>query len=98
VRFGNSLFPVELSVYDMDGLDGIYIPGAITRDVAKQSADRSMQTIGLTSLDPSWGAQAASAGIEAAKTLFSRKVKLIKVTVKAGYQVLLRDEKQKQSN
>lgn len=95
VRYNNSLFPVELSVYDMDGLDGIYIPGAITRDVAKQSADRSMQTIGLTSLDPSWGAQTASAGIEAAKTLFSRKVKLIKVTVKAGYQVLLRDEKQK---
>lgn len=98
VRYNNSLFPVELAVYDMDGLDGIYIPGAITRDVAKQSADRSMQTIGLTSLDPSWGAQAASAGIEAAKTLFSKKVKLIKVTVKAGYQVLLRDEKQKQSN
>jgi conjugative transposon TraM protein len=98
VRYNNSLFPVELSVYDMDGLDGIYIPGAITRDVAKQSADRSMQAIGLTSLDPSWQAQAAGAGIEAAKTLFSKKVKLIKVTVKAGYQVLLKDEKQKQFN
>lgn len=98
IRHGNSLYPVELSVYDMDGLDGVYIPGAITRDVAKQSADRSMQAIGLTSLDPSWQAQAAGAGIEAAKTLFSRKVKLVKVTVKAGYQVLLRDEKQKQSN
>ena len=98
VRYNNSLFPVELSVYDMDGLNGIYIPGAITRDVAKQSADRSMQTIGLTSLDPSWQAQAAGAGIEAAKTLVSRKIKLIKVTVKAGYHVLLRDEKQKQSN
>ncbi|MET6998668.1 conjugative transposon protein TraM [Chitinophaga defluvii] len=98
LRYGNSLFPVELAVYDMDGLDGIYIPGAITRDVAKQSADRSMQAIGLTSLDPSWQAQAAGAGIEAAKTLFSKKVKLVKVTVKAGYQVLLRDEKQKQSN
>lgn len=98
VRYKNSLFPVELSVYDMDGLNGIYIPGAITRDVAKQSADRSMQTIGLTSLDPSWQAQAAGAGIEAAKTLVTRKVKLVKVTVKSGYQVLLRDEKQKQSN
>lgn len=95
IRYHNSLFPVKLSVYDMDGLAGVYIPGAITRDVAKQSADRSMQTIGLTSLDPSWQAQAAGAGIEAAKTLFSKKVKLIKVTVKAGYQVLLRDEKQK---
>lgn len=94
VRYNNSLFPVELSVYDMDGLDGLYIPGAIARDVAKQSADRSVQNIGLTTLDPSLGAQAATAGIEAAKTLFSRKVKLIKVTVKAGYRVLLRDEKQ----
>lgn len=97
VRYNSSLFPVDLSVYDMDGLDGIYIPGAITRDVAKQSADRSMQTMGMTSLDPSLGAQAASAGIEAAKTLLSKKVKLIKVTVKAGYHVLLRDEKQKQN-
>lgn len=95
IRYQNSLFPVELSVYDIDGLNGIYIPGAIGRDVAKESADRSMQTIGLASLDPSIGAQATSAGIEAAKTLFSRKVKLVKVTVKAGYQVLLKDEKQK---
>ena len=96
IRYKNALFPVELSVYDMDGLDGIYIPGAITRDVSKESADRSLQTIGLSSVDPSWQAQAAGAGIEAAKTLFSKKVKVVKITVKAGYQVLLRDEKQKQ--
>lgn len=95
IRFENEIFPVSLSVFDMDGIDGIYIPGAITRDVAKQSADRALQGIGLTTLDPSIEAQAASAGIEAAKSLMSRKVKLIKVTVKAGYQVLLRDEKKK---
>lgn len=98
VRYQNSLFPVQLSVYDMDGMNGIYIPGAITRDVAKQSADRTIQDIGLTSVDPSLGAQAASAGIEAARDLISKKVKLVKVTVKSGYQVLLRDEKQKQRN
>lgn len=98
MRYQNSLFPVQLSVYDMDGMDGIYIPGAITRDVAKQSADRAIQGIGLTTLDPSLGAQAASAGIETARDLISKKVKLVKVTVKAGYQVLLRDEKQKQNN
>lgn len=95
LRYKKSLFPVQLSVFDIDGMDGIYIPGAITRDVAKQSADRSLQSIGLTSFDPSIGAQAASAGIEAAKTLISKKVKLVKVFVKAGYKVLLRDEKQK---
>lgn len=95
IRFHNSLFPIDLSVYDMDGIDGIYIPGAITRDVAKQSADRATQSFGLTTLDPSLGAQAASAGIEAARSLVSKKVKLIKVTVKAGYRVLLKDEQQK---
>lgn len=95
IRYNNSLYPVDLSVFDMDGMDGIYIPGAITRDVAKQSADRAVQGIGLTTIDPSLKVQAASAGIEAAKTLFSKKAKLIKVMVKAGYQVLLRDEKQK---
>ncbi|MFH6957259.1 conjugative transposon protein TraM [Flavobacterium aquidurense] len=98
IRYNNSLFPVDLSVYDMDGLVGIYIPGAINRDVAKASADRSMQTLGVASLDDSWGAQAAGAGIEAAKSLLSKKVKLVKVVVKAGYKVLLHDEKLKQKD
>lgn len=97
IRYKKSLYPVSLSVFDLDGLDGVYIPGAITRDVAKESADQSIQNLGMMSYDPSLGAQAATAGITAAKTLFSRKVRLIKVTVKAGYQVLLRDEKQKQN-
>lgn len=95
IKYKNSIFPVELSVYDMDGIDGIFIPGAINREVAKASADRSMQSIGIEGLNDSWGAQAAGMGVEAAKTLLSKKVKLIKVVVKAGYQVLLYDEKEK---
>jgi len=95
IQYRNSIFPVELTVYDIDGIDGIYIPGAINRDVAKASADRSIQTLGLTGITDSWGAQAAGMGIEAAKSLMSKKVKLIKIVVKAGYQVLLYDEKQK---
>ncbi|RYJ44312.1 conjugative transposon protein TraM [Flavobacterium beibuense] len=95
IRYNNTLFPVELSIYDLDGLSGIFIPGAITRDVAKASADRSMQTLGVSALEDSWEAQAAGAGFEAAKSLFSKKVKQVKVVLKAGYQVLLRDEKQK---
>ncbi|RAJ80123.1 conjugative transposon TraM protein [Chitinophaga dinghuensis] len=91
IRISNSILPVAISAYDMDGMAGIYVPGAIARDVSKNSADQAIQSVGLTSLDPSIGAQAASAGIETAKTLLSRKVKLIKVTVKAGYQVLLKN-------
>ncbi len=94
LRNGNLLFPVELNVFDMDGLEGIYIPGAISRDVAKQGGERSIQGLGMTTLDPSLGAQAANAGIEITKNLLSKKVKLIKVQVKAGYQVMLVDYKQ----
>lgn len=93
IRINNSLLPVSLDVYDLDGLPGIYIPGAITRDAAKQASDNALQNIQLMSLDPSIGAQAAAAGVEAAKGLFSKKAKLIKVTVKAGYQVYLKDSK-----
>lgn len=96
IRYGRSLFPVDLSVFDLDGLDGVYIPGSITRDVVKQSADRPLQSISLSSLDQSWGLQAAGAGVEMVKGMFSKKAKLVRVKVKAGYQILLRDEKQKQ--
>ena len=90
IRYNQSLYNVKLKVYDIDGLPGIYIPGAITRDVAKQSADNSLQGIGLSAMDPSLKVQAAAAGIGAAKNLLSKKVKLIKVFVKAGYKILLK--------
>jgi len=94
IRYGSNILPVSMSAYDMDGLAGLWIPGAITRDAAKQSADQAVQSIGLTSLDPSFAAQAATAGIEAAKTIIGKKVRLIKVTVKEGYKVLLRDNRE----
>ncbi len=92
IRYHQSLYPVKLQVYDIDGLSGIYIPGAITRDVAKQSVDNSLQLLELSSMDPSVKAQATAAGIDAAKNLLSKKVKQIKVVVKAGYRVLLKDK------
>jgi conjugative transposon TraM protein len=97
IAYMNSIFPVTLSLYDKDAIEGIYIPGALNRDVAKASAERSIGTFGMTGLDDSWGAQAAGMGIQAAKGLMSKKVKLIKVVVKAGYQVLLYDEHQKKN-
>jgi len=90
IRCNQSLYNVKLKVYDVDGLPGIYIPGAITRDVAKQSADNSLQGIELSTMDPSVKAQATAAGISAAKNLLSKKIKLVKVFVKAGYKLLLK--------
>lgn len=98
IRYKNSLYPVELNVYDLDGLDGIHIPGAISRDVAKQSSSSAIEGIGLPNIDAGIGAQAASAGIELSKSFIGKKIKLVKVTVKAGYQILLKDAKQTENN
>jgi conjugative transposon TraM protein len=91
IRHQNSLLPVKLSVYDLDGIAGIHIPDAIGRKVAKQSLSQDLQGINIDTMDPSLGAQAASAGIETAKTFLGRKTRLVQVSVKAGYQVLLHD-------
>ena len=97
IRHGNSIYPVSLSVFDMDGLEGIYVPGAIARDAAKQTSDQTLQGLELNTLDPSLGVQAASAGIEAAKGFLSKKSKMIRVTVKAGHKVLLKDTNTKKN-
>jgi len=89
LRAGNRILTVSLTGYDMDGLTGIYVPGSIGRDAAKQSADEGINSIGLATLDPSLGAQAASAGIQAAKSLIGKKARLIRVTIPGGYQIFL---------
>ncbi len=91
-RTGHSIAEVNLNVYDLDGMEGIYIPGSMSRDVSKQSLEQGISGLGLTAVDPSIGAQAANAGIQAAKTLMSRKVKMVEVTIPAGYGILLKSE------
>jgi len=93
IRVGNRSVPVSLEVVDLDGVPGIREQGSINRDVAKESADEAVNTLGVTSLDPSLGGQAAAAGLQAAKTLLSRKAKLVRVSVPAGYKVFLRNTK-----
>jgi hypothetical protein len=85
----NAIYPIKLTAFDMDGIPGIHIPGAITRDATKDGLDRTMQTLTMTSLDPSLAAQVTSAGIQSLKTLLSKRIKQVKATVKAGHQLYL---------
>jgi conjugative transposon TraM protein len=96
IKYRSSLFDVKMEVYDMDGLPGIYIPGAISRDVAKQGLNDGLSMMDMTSVDPSLKAQAAAAGIGTLKNLLSKKTKLTRVMVKAGYKILLKNKNQNQ--
>lgn len=85
----NYVLPVELTVYDLDGLEGIYAPGAVELDAAKQSTNQALQELDILSMNPSIGAQAANVGIQTTKSILARKAKAVSVTVKSGHQVLL---------
>jgi len=94
IAYKEDLYPVSLSVYDADGIAGIKVPGSINRETAKETAEQTAQSFQMLSMDPSLKAQAAAAGVSAAKGLLTKKAKLVRVTVKAGYRILLKDENQ----
>lgn len=90
-----ALIPVSLSVHDLDGIEGLYTPGSTVNDATRQGSDQLLQGVQLMSLDPSIGAQAASAGIQTAKTLFTRKNRVVRVHINSGYNVFLNDTSKK---
>lgn len=99
IRLGTSIIPVSLTVFDKrDGMIGIDAPQAIITDALNDGADDAVRSLQLMSMDQSITTQVAGAGIQAAKGLFSKKVKRIKVKLEAGRQVLLRNNKPVKSN
>jgi hypothetical protein len=92
IRTGQSIIPVNLEVYDLDGMLGIRVPGTISREQIKEAGGDAIQNVELISLDPSVKAQAATASINAAKGLFSKKAKLVRLTIPAGYKILIKQK------
>ena len=91
IRKGQAIYAVGLQLYDMDALPGIHIPGDLGRETAKQSTEQALGGVNLLNADPGLGAQATNAGIQAARLLLSRKVRTVRISIRAGYQVLLRN-------
>ncbi len=93
IRMGTSIIPVDLSVYSLDGMEGIYAPEAMLGDALGSGAENAVRGVSLIGLDGSLATQVAGAGIDAAKSLVSKKVGRIKVKLQAGRTVLLRNNK-----
>jgi hypothetical protein len=92
VRLGNSIVPVNLTVFDrQDAMIGINVPEAVLQDAVSVSAGNAAGRIQMLSADQSLGLQAAGAGLDAAKNLFSKKLRRLKIKLKAGYPLLLRN-------
>jgi hypothetical protein len=91
IRLGTAIIPVDLSVFSLDGMPGINAPEAELGQAAGTGTDNALQNMQLLPMDQSLSIQAASAGINAAKGLIGKKLKRIKVKLKTGYHILLRN-------
>lgn len=98
LEYSGTLIPTALSVYDTDGQEGIFIPNSMERSAAKEIA-ANMGTASGSSMNISTdaGAQlAADMGkglLQGTSQYFAKKVRAVKVHLKAGYRVLLFQKK-----
>ncbi|QNE42225.1 conjugative transposon protein TraM (plasmid) [Hymenobacter sp. NBH84] len=90
VQYQNSLLPVSLRAFDIDGGEGLSIPGSAERDAAKQGMANGASSADLLTMSPSLAAQAAGIAVQTGKALAGKKIKLIKIHLKANYKLLLK--------
>ena len=95
IRLGTAIIPVDLSVFSLDGMPGINAPEAELGQAAGNGTDNALQSMEFLPMDQSLSIQAAGAGINAAKSLIGKKVKRIKVKLKGGEHILLRNNQLK---
>mgnify|MGYP000774568401 FL=1 len=94
LEYKGNILPVELSVYDVDGQRGLFVPGSEDRNAAKEAiADVGSNMGSSISVTHSAGQQVAmdlSRGlIQSGTQLLSKKIRAVRITLKAGYKVLL---------
>lgn len=92
IRLDNQIIPVNLSVYSLDGMAGIDAPDAVFGNAVGMGAENAMGGISVYGMEGISG-QVAGAGIDAAKSLFAKKVRVVKVKLKDNLPVLLRVNK-----
>ena len=90
VRIGNSIYEMQKTVYDRDGLPGIYVPLNIKAEATKEAADEVVSDMNVTS----YGTDVLSTGVNAvsnaAKSVFRKKNNQVVVTVKSNYKLYLK--------
>jgi len=95
VEHDGIIIPVELAVYDNDGQEGIFIPGSMEANAAKEVAANLGQNLGtsISITNQSAGDQLLSelgrGAIQGVSQYISRKMREEKVHLKSGYTLML---------
>lgn len=94
IQYAGNIIPVELQVYDMDGQSGIFVPNNDEVKAAKEVAATLASSAGTSIMisDNAGSQLAADMGkglIQGASQYISKKMSVVKVTLKANYKLLL---------
>jgi len=94
IQYAENIIPVEMTVYDMDGIQGIFVPNSDEIKAVKEIAANMGTSMGssITITDDATSQLAADLGrsaIQGTAQYVSAKMREVKVTLKAGYKVLL---------
>jgi conjugative transposon TraM protein len=94
IEFEGNIIPVEITAYDLDGQVGLAIPYSAERSALTEMAANMGNTGGTSiSLSSSAGQQITSdlskSLVQGISGYFSKKVRMPKITLKAGYKVFL---------
>ena len=94
VQYRGSVIPVELLVYDMDGGEGISVPSSDEISAVKEIAANAGSGLGssITITDDAGTQLLSDLGrsvIQGTAQYVGQKMRQVKVTLKAGYRVLL---------
>ena len=98
LEYEGMIIPVELSVYDTDGQPGIFIPNSMEMDAVREVAANMGGSLGSSiNISTNAGAQLASdlgkGLIQGTSQYIAKKMRTVKVHLKAGYRVMLYQEK-----
>lgn len=95
VEHGGVIIPVELTVHDNDGQEGIFIPGSMETSVVKEAAANLGQSLGTgisitnQSAKDQLLSELGRGAIQGVSQYISRKMREEKVHLKAGYTLML---------
>lgn len=108
IFINDELIKINLSIYDTDGLEGLYVPESDFRSTAKDIGSQTMNTppnfnTGTTveSAFVQWGMNAVQQGIQKTTQAISKNIKKNKVKLKYGtfvYLINSKEKKQKDAN
>lgn len=90
VRIGNSIYDLQKTVYDRDGLPGIYVPLNIKAEASKEAAEEVVNGANVTPYNDDVLSTSVNAVSNAAKSVFRKRNNQVIVTVKSNYKLYLK--------